>query len=434
MKEKIFKNFSLKILSAVGALVLWTVIVNIYDPTTSVTISNVAVELQNTESLTDNDYTYEVVDGSRINVYIRGPKSIITELKSSDIVATADLSKITAFADYVDINVKVVKDGRELNNVEVIPRTTAVRLQIENRLTKEFTVKYDTDGNPEDGCIISNVSIFPDVVKVTGSSSAVGKIASARVTLNTSGRNKDFSENVPIRLLANDGSVIEDDTLVLSRGDADCTVSISKQKTVRIVSAGYTGKPSVNYLVKGIDLSENEVEITGPVSVVEGINEITIPSSAVDVTGLASDKVVSDYVDASVSFSSDSSITVTARIVSENSKEIEVPVSQIRLNNLAAGLKAALDTSVRALNISVKNNEGESKEIDSDDISLSVNLASLSVGEHIVTVNVVVPEEYSVDGIYRVKVIIERDRQATTGESGSSSLQAGAGVSGTATP
>ena len=102
--------------------------------------------------------------------------------------------------------------------------------------------------------------------------------------------------------------------------------------------------------------------------------------------------------------------------------------------DLAAELKAALDTSVRTLNISVKNNEGESKEIDSDDISLSVNLASLSVGEHIVTVNVVVPEGYSVDGIYRVKVIIERDQQATTGESGSSSLQAGAGVSGTTTP
>ena len=142
---------------------------------------------------------------------------------------------------------------------------------------------------------------------------------------------------------------------------------------------------------------------------------------------MASDKVVSvnlaDYVDASVSFSSDSSITVTARIVSENSKEIEVPVSQVRINNLAAGLKAALDTSVKNLNISVKNNEGESREIDSDDISLSVNLASLSVGEHIVTVNVVVPEGYSVDGVYRVKVIIERDQQATSDASGSTSGQ-----------
>ena len=53
MKEKIFKNLSLKILSAVFAVVLWTIIVNIYDPTTSYTFSNVSVQLINTESLTD---------------------------------------------------------------------------------------------------------------------------------------------------------------------------------------------------------------------------------------------------------------------------------------------------------------------------------------------------------------------------------------------
>ena len=31
MKEKIFRNFSLKILSALCAIVLWTIIVNIYE-------------------------------------------------------------------------------------------------------------------------------------------------------------------------------------------------------------------------------------------------------------------------------------------------------------------------------------------------------------------------------------------------------------------
>ena len=56
MKEKIFNNFSLKILSVLCAIVLWAVIVNIYDPTTSVTISNVNVELINAQSLTDKDY------------------------------------------------------------------------------------------------------------------------------------------------------------------------------------------------------------------------------------------------------------------------------------------------------------------------------------------------------------------------------------------
>lgn len=53
MKEKIFRNFSLKILSALCAIVLWTIIVNIYDPTMGVTISTVPVQLINTESLTD---------------------------------------------------------------------------------------------------------------------------------------------------------------------------------------------------------------------------------------------------------------------------------------------------------------------------------------------------------------------------------------------
>ena len=418
MKEKIFKNFSLKILSAVGALILWTIIVNIYDPTTSVTISNVAVELQNTESLTDNDYTYEVVDGSRISVYISGPKSIITELKSSDIVATADLSRITAFADYVDIDVKVVKDGRELKNVEVIPRTTAVRLQIENRLTKEFTIKHYIEGNLDSGYMIGGVSIFPDSVKVTGSSSAVGKIANAVVTINVAGKSQNFNENAAISLVDNDGNVIEDDSLVMSRGDADCAVTVNQIKTVKVSADGYTGTVSDNYVVKSLDLSLNEIEITGPASIINGINSINIPSSAIDVSGQSSDKIISvnlaDYVDKSVTFTSDASVTVTARIVSKDSREFSVPVSRIRMNNLSSDMKATFDTSVSSLSISVKNDGGDFQSFSTDDISLSVNLASLSAGEHIVAVNVSLPDGYSVDGSYRVKVIIEKSGQSAT--------------------
>ena len=81
MKEKIFKNFSLKILSIICAILLWGIIVNIYDPNTGVTISNVSVQLINTDSLTDKGYTYEVVDGSKISVYVSGPKSIIAILR-----------------------------------------------------------------------------------------------------------------------------------------------------------------------------------------------------------------------------------------------------------------------------------------------------------------------------------------------------------------
>ena len=56
MKEKMFKNLSLKILSAIFAVVLWTVIVNVYDPTTSYTFSNVSVQLINTKRVARYQY------------------------------------------------------------------------------------------------------------------------------------------------------------------------------------------------------------------------------------------------------------------------------------------------------------------------------------------------------------------------------------------
>ena len=84
MKEKIFRNFSLKILSALCAIVLWTIIVNIYDPTMGVTISTVPVQLINTESLTDKGYTYEITDGSKISVYVSGPCLLYTSPSPRD--------------------------------------------------------------------------------------------------------------------------------------------------------------------------------------------------------------------------------------------------------------------------------------------------------------------------------------------------------------
>ena len=200
MKEKIFNNLSLKILSVLCAIILWGIIVNIYDPTTSVTISNVNVQLINTESLTDKDFTYEVLDGSKIAVYLSGPKSIITDIKASDIVATADLSKITAFADYVDIDVKVVKDGRTINNIEIAPRTTAVKLDIENRMTKEFTVYAETTGTVASGYVLAGTNILPETIRITGAASLVEQIAQVKAVCDISGLSADTSVMLPLVL------------------------------------------------------------------------------------------------------------------------------------------------------------------------------------------------------------------------------------------
>lgn len=208
MKEKIFKNFSLKLLSAVFAVVLWTVIVNIYDPNTSYTFSNITVQLINTQSLTDKDYSYEVVDGGKISVTVSGPKSVVTDLKTSDISATADLSKVTAFTDYVDIQVQVIKDGQVLNNVEAVPRTSALKLSIENRDTKTLSLDVNTTGSTASGYTVASTSSSPTYIKVTGPTSLLESVAALSVNIDVSGAKEDISTSADVKMLDEDGNEI----------------------------------------------------------------------------------------------------------------------------------------------------------------------------------------------------------------------------------
>lgn len=421
MKEKIFNNFSLKILSILCAIVLWAVIVNIYDPTTSVTISNVNVELINTESLTDKDYTYEVIDGSKISVYLSGPKSIITDIKSSDIVATADLSKITAFADYVDIEVKVIKDGREINNIEVTPRTTAVRLSIENRLTEEFTVTPEITGNVAEGHVLSNLNVSPNIIKITGASSVVESINSVKAICDVSGANSDISGSAKLVAYDGEGNVMSTDNLTFSRTEVDFTASVSASKTVSVRSAGVSGTVRDGYRIIAVELSLDSVELTGSAEALNDISEVVIPASAVSVEGLSASKSytvwISDYVGSDIKVKSENTLVINVKIADINSREFTFDTGRIAFENLKDGCTVKIDQE-QTISVVVSGNAELLASVGPDDITASSNLASLSEGQHTVFINFTVPDGLSVVGEYKVQVLIENEKQNETQTAG----------------
>lgn len=417
MKEKLFNNLSLKILSVLCAIILWAIIVNIYDPTTGVTISNVNVELINTGSLTANNYTYEVVEGSKISVYISGPKSIITDIKSSDIVATADLSKISAFASYVDIQVKIVKDGREIDNIEVTPRTTAVKLEIENRVTKEFDIKPVEVGVVNDGYVVTELNCYPNTLRVTGPSSLVESINSVEAQCDLNGLYADYSATATIVLLDANGNAIENDALVLSRTEVEYKVKVSLKKTVKVKCSGTIGEVRQGYVFRGLELSLEEVTILGETQAVNQIQEILIPASELNINGCSSNKVfaiqLSKFVDSAISFEGDSIVEVTALVTAENSKDIPINVKDIQFNNVQDGYKVSVQDKNEFF-ISVVSDYNSLELITSKDIAASIDMASLTEGVHTVIVNFTLPQGYRVSGLYRIRVLVEKNENETT--------------------
>jgi YbbR domain-containing protein len=424
MKEKIFNNLSLKIVSAVFAVILWTVIVNIYDPNTSYTFSNITVQLVNTQSLTEKNYTFEVVDGGKISVTVSGPKSVVTDLKTSDIAATADLSKVTAFTDYVDIQVQVVKDGQVLNNVEAVPRTSALKLSIENRDTNTYAVNVNTTGTPANGYAVASTTTSPTYIKVTGPTSLVEGVASVGVDVDVSGAKGTVNTQSDINMYDSDGNIIANEELEMSSETADVIVEMARTKTVPVV-VKTSGTPSQDCVVTGTSLSQTSVVISGQQEALSKIDNITIPSSAVSVDGLSEDKTytfkLTDYVPSGVKIVSDSRLQVTVKISKASTKTVHISSDAIKIENVSSGYNAVIEGT--GIDVIISGTGTILENISATDITCNVNAAGLSAGTHSVDVSVSVPDGCSVSGNSSVKLTLSAKQQETTVDNSSSQTQ-----------
>lgn len=424
MKEKIFNNLSLKIVSAVFAVILWTVIVNIYDPNTSYTFSNITVQLVNTQSLTEKNYTFEVVDGGKISVTVSGPKSVVTDLKTSDIAATADLSKVTAFTDYVDIQVQVVKDGQVLNNVEAVPRTSALKLSIENRDTNTYAVNVNTTGTPANGHAVASTTTSPTYIKVTGPTSLVEGVASVGVDVDVSGAKGTVNTQSDINMYDSDGNIIANEELEMSSETADVIVEMARTKTVPVV-VKTSGTPSQDCVVTGTSLSQTSVVISGQQEALSKIDNITIPSSAVSVDGLSEDKTytfkLTDYVPSGVKIVSDSRLQVTVKISKASTKTVHISSDAIKIENVSSGYNAVIEGT--GIDVIISGTGTILENISATDITCNVNAAGLSAGTHSVDVSVSVPDGCSVSGNSSVKLTLSAKQQETTVDNSSSQTQ-----------
>lgn len=409
MKEKLLNNLSLKILSAVCAIIIWIIIVNVYDPSTSVTVSGVEVQLVNTESLTEKEYAYDVVDGSKISVYISGPRSIVTDIKAKDIVATADLSNVTVFSDYVDIDVKVVKDGVSASSIEIAPKTTAIRLKIENRVTKTFNIDTELVGTPADGYVIGGQQISPSSVKVTGTSSVVDSISSVKVSYDVSGATMNISDAAPIKIYDSQGTEIVDDRIELSKTAVDIKVNVLMTKTVP-VTYKTKGTPADGYGVSGIDQAVTEAVIAGTEDALRNVNSIDVPDSAIDVSGLNADKIfhvrLSSYLPGNITVMSEGVVNVTVRIYPVSEREISVPVTGIVLSNLPQGYNISFG-DVTAVNITVKGEQSVLTALTVTGIIPTIDLSGIKEGDNTLRLKVTLPANCTLKQNYTVNVTAE---------------------------
>ena len=290
LKKLLTQNIGLKIVSIIAATLLWFIMVSITDPVIPETYKNVPVRIINSDTVTSEGKTMEVVNNTDniTTVTIKAPRSVIQELGSSSdaIVAVADLRNLSLDEKRVPIDLSVSKYTDKVESIKASHESLEV--SIETRRTTQLPIKATTSGEIEPGYVVGNVTQAQNQVRVSGPQSVIYSIYSAAVDVQVTGFKEKISTLSDIVLYDIDGNVIDDKNLELNVDSVRVDVEILATKKVP-VAFSYSGTPADGYNTTGVLESDiEEVVIAGNANVIDRVNSISVPSSQLNVTGLTS--------------------------------------------------------------------------------------------------------------------------------------------------
>ena len=285
MKEKLLKNWGLKIMAVLIAFLVWFLVANIEDYSISKTITGIPVAILNEEAITSQDMVYEIVQGRTVDIKVEGRRSVVEKLTIDDFTASADLSELS-ITNSVQISVDAVSSAirREIN-ISVVD--TMMKVAIEERGEQKLPITVVTKGETQEGYAVVSAAATPNMVTVTGAASKVKDIKTVRVEVDVEGLNTSISTRGELILLDADGDPIESDKITRNLSTVSVKVVIQKTKEVPIQIVP-SGEVAEGFGIAGpIEYQPTTVLIAGEEEVLRSIREISIED--IDITGLNSD-------------------------------------------------------------------------------------------------------------------------------------------------
>lgn len=420
MRKRLLNNLGLKIISLVLAFLLWFLVVQIGDPKDERDMGMVQVKMVNTELLERENKVYEVLDNTdKVRVMVYAPKSVFTQLRTGDITAEADVSKLT------DINtIPITFTALNANVASIRGSHDMVKLNVEEKASKYVTLISNTVGSVAEGYVVSSLTPDQNRIEVSGPKSAVDQVKYAGVEIDVTDATSNLNANVDIQLYDAEGNLVERTNLVKNVSYVKMSVEVLAKKEVPI-RVETTGTPAKGYMATGeIACGPGSVQIAGSSYVLSQINEIVVPEEVLDITGESSDVSrtlnVREYLPDNVKLA-DSSFNgrfmVVVYIEPVVDKTLQIPMEDITVSNVPEGFEAEIVES--AEDVLVLELEGLNAQIEplrNDNVFGVVNLATwmekegmdrLRIGSYTIPVTFLLDEQITVSNTPSVRVTIK---------------------------
>lgn len=422
MKNKLTRNWGLKIASFLSAAVLWLVVTNINDPIMTYRVTDVPVTIKNANLITERGQVYEVLDGTDMIdvVTVSAPRSIIDSLDRSNIVAVADINDLTS-VDTVAIKLSTNKYNDKLDSIR--GNIDSVRLSIEEKLSRSLPVKSVTTGEVREGFMVGSVSTDQNLIRISGPKSIIARVSKAQAEVDISGFSNNINTDCEVRLYDEEGNEITAANIEKSISKVRVSAEILERKTLPI-SCEVTGTPGDGFQFTGeVTFSKGTVTVAGRSKLLENVEEITIPAGALDVTDAVEDVTtlvdVNQYLPDGVVLAEDNfvgRIEVTAKIEAERDRAVRIPVGRIRFDGLPEGYRAVITEPANECSITFRGLLAVLNEVTAEEVNAVVDVEAwmadedmeeLAEGSYWMPVNATVEgRNFEQNGVTEVRVHI----------------------------
>jgi len=404
MKKRLTNNMGLKILAFFIAVMLWFVVVNIDNPIKQKVYRDIPVTVINTEVLAEERQTFQILDDTQtISVTITAQRSELQKIDAKDIIAVADMKELT-LKTQIPINISVT--GHKVESAVASPRNLQIKLEEEQ--TKKFPIIPTTTGTVRDGYALGAIEAVPEKVSIRGPKSVIDEISRVEASVNVSGLSQNQILTSELVLYDKNNEVIDQKLLTNNIGSDGVGVSVQILHTENIPlqfdTSGITVERGYKFI--GITYEPMEVLVAGEKEVLDELDRIDIPSAALDLKKLTdrTEKVVdiSGYLPTNIRLVDENagSVVVTVNVEKNGTKNYDITVASIVVNNLASELQLSYNTA----DAIVIRLSGPKEILESYDANtkVSIDLKDYTKpGKYTVPVKIDIPEECTlVNGVY----------------------------------
>lgn len=425
-------NLVLKISSLAVAFLVWIIVVNVSNPIVTRNIS-VPLNVVNANIITDAGKTYSLMGANSVTVSYEVRSRDQSRISASDFNASIDLGDMYDITGAVPIAVEVV-NNKDLIIGAVASKPSIVRVSIEDLQRKEFTLTTKITGTPSDGFSVGEVKLDKTNVVVTGPVSVIGQISQIGVEIDVSGLDSDESGRAELKYFDANGNafVISDSRVSKSFDNVGYSLVMLNGRTLAL-NFDVGGTAAQGYKFTGAESTTKSIQVRGQPEVLEGLDSITVPASALSVEGATGDVNITvdikNFLPANVTAVGDTKVNVTLKVESLDKKSLTLTVND--LNIVGAKPGAATNIVPEKITVVVSGLSANLESVTNADLKATLDVSEMNSGSNTGSLKFEPATGLSVDSYTPFEVIIgnhtsEKNETTTAAEQSSMETAASA--------